>query len=333
MAERIRFGMIGVGGIAQGHIERLLQNPGVEIAAICDPSAESIRRTRHKHEKAIAKAKEFADYRALLDDVKPDAVVICTPHAQHYQQAVDSLDAGAHVLLEKPMVNSVADAHGLLAKIDQTKKVVGLAYQRHTQPQFRYIKAKIESGEFGPVQFFNALQQQGWKHGTTGSWRQDPALSGGGQINDSGSHLLDVILWTTGLAPEKVAAFMDNRGAPVDINTALTVRFTSGAQGTISIVGDSGGWYEDITIWCDKGAFYVRNNAEFHVMGTDGKITKPDADEMPAGTDVNTNFVRAIQGLEEVAAPPICGLRTIELTEAAWESGAAGGALTAVKRS
>jgi predicted dehydrogenase len=325
--------MIGVGGIAQGHIERLLQNPEVEIAAICDSSAESIRRTREKHDKAISRAKDFSDYRQLLDEVKPDAVVICTPHSQHYQQAADSLDAGAHVLLEKPMVNRVSDAHKLLAKIDQTKKVVGLAYQRHTLPQFRYIKEKIASGEFGKVQFVNALQQQGWRKGTIGSWRQDPELSGGGQINDSGSHLLDIILWTTGLAPDKVAAFMDNRGAPVDINTALTVRFTSGAQGTISIVGDAAGWYEDTTIWCDHGTFYVRNNSGFQVQGTDGKMFTPDLTDMPAGTDVNTNFVRAILGLEEVAAPPICGLRTIELTEAAWESGAAGGALTDVKRS
>jgi predicted dehydrogenase len=210
---------------------------------------------------------------------------------------------------------------------------VGLAYQRHTMPQFRYIREKIASGEFGAVQFVNALQQQGWKKGTIGSWRQDPELSGGGQINDSGSHVLDVILWATGLAPEKVAAFMDNRGAPVDINTALTVRFTSGAQGTISIVGDSAGWYEDITIWCDKGAFYVRNNSGFQVQGPDGKTFSPEPADMPAGTDIDTNFVRAILGLEEVAAPPICGLRTIELTEAAWESGAAGGALTAVKLS
>ena len=333
MSDKIKFGMIGVGGIAQGHIERLLKNDGVEIAAICDANPESLRKTREKHGKAISDAKEFADYRQLLDEVKPDAVVICTPHSQHFDQAVDSLDAGAHVLLEKPMVNRVVDAHKLLAKIDDTKKIVGLAYQRHTESRFRYIKEKIASGEFGDVQFINALQQQGWKKGTIGSWRQDPALSGGGQINDSGSHLLDVILWTTGLAPEKVAAFMDNRGAPVDINTALTVRFTSGAQGTLSIVGDSAGWYEDITIWCDKGCFYVRNNGGFQVQGTDGKMVIPAPEDMPAGTDINTNFVRAILGLEEVAAPPICGLRTIELTEAAWESGAAGGALTAVKRS
>ncbi len=331
--EKIRVGMIGVGGIAQGHVERLLKLPEVEIVALADASEKSLENTQARHGAGVAGAKTFADYRQLLEETKPDAVVICTPHTQHFQQAVDSLEGGAHVLLEKPMVNRVTDAHALLKKIDETKKVVALAYQRHTDGRFRFIKDKIASGEFGPVQFINALQQQGWAKGTAGSWRQDPALSGGGQINDSGSHLLDIILWTTGLAPDKVAAFMDNRGTPVDINTALTVKFTSGAQGTISVVGDAAGWYEDITIWCERGSFYVRNSSAFQVQGTDGKTFSPEPADMPASSDVDTNFIHAILGTEEVAAPPICGLRTIELTEAAWESGGAGGALTDVRRS
>jgi predicted dehydrogenase len=333
MSKAIRVGMIGVGGIAQGHIERLLKNDGASVVAIADTNDTSLRKTYERHGTQLKSVAQYKDYHELLDKAKPDAVVICTPHEQHLQQTLDSLDAGAHVLLEKPMVNRVVDAHTLLRKIDATRKVVGLAYQRHCESRFRYIKQKIESGELGEVQFINALQQQGWKFGTTGTWRQDPAMSGGGQLNDSGSHLLDIILWTTGLAPAKVAAFIDNRGAPVDINSAVTVRFTSGAQGTLSVIGDSAGWYEDITIWCERGAFYVRHGSGFEVMGTDGKHFTPTAEEMPLGTDVNTNFIRAINGLEEIAAPPICGLRTIELTEAAWESGRAGGALVDVTRS
>jgi predicted dehydrogenase len=329
--DKIRVGMIGVGGIAQGHVERLLKNPEVEIVALADSSEKSIERTQTNFPAIAATAQVFSDYAELLEKTQPDGVVICTPHSQHFQQAADSLDAGAHVLLEKPMVNKVSEAHALLKKINASGKVVGLAYQRHTMPEFRFIREKIASGEFGAVQFINALQQQGWKKGTTGSWRQVPELSGGGQINDSGSHLLDIILWTTGLAPQQVSAFIDNRGAPVDINSALSIKFDGGAHGNISIVGDAAGWYEDITIWCDKGSFYVRNNV-LHMQGTDGEIGIPDLADLPAGTDVNTNWINAILGREEIAAPPICGLRTIELTEAAWKSGAAGGHLTDVTR-
>jgi predicted dehydrogenase len=331
MADTIRFGVIGTGGMAQGHIERLLKMPEVEVAAFADISDQSLERTRNRHGEAVADVPAYHDYREMLEKAKLDALLIATPHTLHYQMAVDSLDAGAHVLLEKPMVNKVTDAHALLKKIEETGLVVGLAYQRHGLPHFRYIREKIASGEYGQVQFINALQQQGWAKGTRGSWRQNPALSGGGQINDSGSHLLDICLWTTGLAPEKVAAFMDNRGTPVDINSALSIKFTNGAQGNISVVGDAAGWYEDITIWCDNGSFYVRNDGTFRVQGTDGKTFSPEKSEMPEGSDVDTNFVRAILGTEKIAAEPINGLRTIELTEAAWESAAAGGQVTPVK--
>lgn len=333
MTDTIKTAIIGTGGMAQGHIKRMAELPEVTLAALVDISDKSLERTRERQGEAVANVPTYKDYKEMLAEVKPDAVVIVTPHTLHFPMAMDSLDAGAHVLLEKPMVNKVSEAHALIKKIDETKKVVALGYQRHSMPHFRYIKEKIASGEFGNVQFINALQQQGWAKGTAGSWRQDAALSGGGQINDSGSHLLDIVLWTTGLAPANVAAFMDNRGTPVDINSALSVQFTSGAQGTISVVGDAAGWYEDITIWCDNGSFYVRNDGSFQVQGTDGKMFTPDTSQMPEGSDVDMNFINAVLGKEEVAAAPINGLRTIELTEAAWESGRAGGKLTPVKRS
>ncbi len=333
MTDTLKMAVIGTGGMAQGHIAKLLTMPEVEMTAFVDNNPQSLERTQKRHGEAVAGVKTYADYKEMLAGTKPDAVLIATPHTLHFPMAMDSLDAGCHVLLEKPMVNKITEAHALLAKIKETGKVVALGYQRHSLPHFRYIKEKIASGEFGSVQFITALQQQGWAKGTAGSWRQDPALSGGGQINDSGSHLLDIVLWASGLAPQEVAAFMDNRGTPVDINSALSIKFTNGAQGNISVIGDAAGWYEDITFWCDHGTFYVRNDGTFRVQGTDGKTFEPEAAQMPEGSDVDTNFVRAVLGTEEVAAAPINGLRTIELTEAAWESAKAGGHPTPVVRS
>ena len=127
---------------------------------------------------------------------------------------------------------------------------------------------------------------------------------------------------------------MDNRGTPVDINGALSIKFINGAQGNISVVGDAAGWYEDITIWCDNGSFYVRNDGTLPGPGNGRQDDHARiSSELPAGTDVDTNFIHAIQGRRRSPPPPINGLRTIELTEAAWESAASGGTLTDVKRS
>jgi predicted dehydrogenase len=329
---KLRVAIIGVGGIAQGHVQRTLETGRAEIVAICDPSPASIEKTRKNYGAGLERTKDYSDYRKLLEESKPDAVIICSRHCDHYQQIIDSLDSGAHVLTEKPLVNTVAEGHSVVRKAQQTGKVVGIAYQRHMAPHFRYIHQSIKSGEFGAVQAISALQQQRWKTATAGSWRQDPAQSGGGQLHDSGSHLVDILLWTTGLSADTVSAQVDRRGAPVDINDVIAIRFREGALGTITIVGDAIGWYEDITIWCEKGAFYVREKGGFTVQSPDGTFSQPSTDHLAGASNVDANFIAAIHGEEEIAAPPICGMRAMELTEAAWKSGELGGNAVTVQR-
>ena len=325
MSDMIRLGIIGTGGIARHHIGQITGIKTMQITALCDIAPEQIKTTNDRfgflHDVPV-----FEDYRDLLKQSSVDAVLVCTPHTQHAQQMMDSIEANKHILMEKPFVCKVSDAHMLLSRLETYDKVVGIAYQRHAQGQFIYIKDKIASGELGAVQFIQASQCQGWKTGTAGSWRHDPALSGGGQINDSGSHLLDILLWITGLTVAEVSAFMDNLGTPVDINSALTMRFTNGAQGNISIIGDSViGWNEDISIWCEKGAFLYRNGS-LTFTNAKGVRTTIDGESLPPSHNIDENFAAAILGEKPIAAPPICGLRTIELTEAAWLSAAQNGA-------
>jgi predicted dehydrogenase len=321
MSETIRLGIIGTGGIARHHLNQIKAIDGVAVTALCDinPAAIEKAQTQFPH---LAEAFVTADYKELLKRDDVDAVLVCTPHTQHADQLIDAVNANKHILMEKPMVCSVDDAHRVLKHIENYDKVVALAYQRHAMGQFIFIREKIASGEVGAVTFISALQCQGWKHGTAGSWRQDPALSGGGQINDSGSHLLDILLWITGLTVAEVSAFIDNRGTPVDINSALAFRFTNGAQGNISVVGESViGWHEDISIWCENGAFLYRNGSLTFVDGQ-GQSHKMDDSNLPSSHNIDEDFIATIRGEHGPAAPPLCGLRTIELTEAAWRSAA-----------
>jgi len=318
---KIRIGMIGCGGIARHHMRQLAPIPDAEIVALCDPSVPMIELVHHEfpHTREL---RVFNDYREMLESVEMDAVQISTPHTQHLAQMEDSFARGLHVLCEKPLATTVVDAHKAIRARDASGKVGLLAYQRHTQAEFKFIKKAIDGGEFGVPTFITALQSQEWKKATAGSWRQDPALSGGGQINDSGSHLIDIILWTTGLRAESVACFSDNCGTPVDINSTVSIRFEGGAMASLSVVGDAPAWHEDITIWCERGAFFMRN----------GKLTVQDADGarfsaegLRGGNNPDVNFVNAILDREEVLSPFECGLRVIELTEAAWRSAAQNG--------
>jgi len=322
--KKIRVGIIGCGGIAQGHIMQLLRVPEAEIVALCDVKEERIEWTKKNFSviPSMANAKAFSDYKEMLESVELDAVEIHTPHTLHYEQIMASLDKGLHVLVEKPMVCKVSHAKDVVAKAKEKGKVVLVSYQRHYQPQFRYIKQVIESGELGSVQFISALQSQDWYRGTKGTWRQDPLLSGGGQINDSGSHLIDIILWTTGLHPKSVFSFMNNLDSKVDINSSLSIRFVENAEASIAIVGNSPCWWEDITIWGTKGAIFYRNGRLQHWPEGGKAILEPI--HMPRGGNPDSNFINAILGKEQVESPPECGLRVIELTEAAWRSAAEG---------
>jgi predicted dehydrogenase len=309
--------MIGCGGFQRHRMGNLLKVKGAEIVALCDPSDDQVAMTHEAHP-STSGLPVYKDHKDMLAGTPVDAVFIATPHTQHVTQILDSLAAGCHVCCEKPLVTSVEHAHEIISARDKAGKVGMVSYQRHFQAEFRYIKREIESGSAGPVQFIAALQGQGWLRGTVGTWRQQHSLSGGGQLNDSGSHLLDIILWTTGQSVDSVSAYLDNFGTEVDINSALAVRFKSGALGTFSVVGNGIGWHEDVTFFCEEKIYYIRN----------GKLTIQDrsgnrflAENLSGGGTPDQNFIDAIQGKAECESPFECGLEVIRLTEAAWKSG------------
>jgi predicted dehydrogenase len=186
------------------------------------------------------------------------------------------------------------------------------------------VRNQIMAGELGEIQFISALQDQKWYQGTMGLWRQKLSLSGGGQLNDSGSHLLDIVLWMTGLEVAEVQAYMENFESEVDINSALSIRFRNGAMGTISVVGNSParGMWEDITIWGTKAVVYIRQGEILYKTQHSNEVYA--VDNLPGSTTPDRNFIDSILGRDKVQVPPECGLRVIELTEAAWASAESG---------
>jgi predicted dehydrogenase len=310
----LRIGLIGVGGFARYRIGNLLQVPEARVVSMADTSAEQIALTKAKHP-SIAEAREFSDYRELIGAGGLDAVMIQTPHTQHVDQILAAFEAGLHACTEKPMVTSVKDAERVIAARDKAGKVGMVSYQRHFQPEYRYIRSQILSGEAGKVTYVQALLCQDWLRLTKGSWRQDPALSGGGQLNDSGSHLVDVLLWATGLKMESVQAICDNRGSQVDIDSSLTIRFQGGAIGALAIIGDTPGWHEDVTICCENRAYYLREG-KLTILDREGNKLK--AEHLAGESTPDRNFVDACLGRAECESPFECGLEVIRLTEAAW---------------
>ena len=326
MAETIRVGFIGTGGNARGHIARLAGMDGVEVAAFADPSAGALKAAQ---ERVKGQVPAYSDYLKMLDGAEMDAAVISTPHTLHYEQIMACLDRGLHVQVEKPMTCTSAHAREVIRKQEETGKVLLIGYQRHYDRRFRWARQKIAEGAIGRVTCVQVYQGQNWLRNQQGRWRLDPALSGGGQLNDSGSHVVDILLWMSGLEAEEAFAYVDNRGSEVDVNSAVAVRFTNGAVGTITIVGDevAAGMWEDITIAGDKGILWIRQGGKLFFANESSpkpaEVTDfSGVESFPGSKD--GNFIDVIRGEAENQVPAICGLRVIELTEAVWRSAASG---------
>ena len=337
MARNVRIGLIGCGGIMGAHIGNFRAIKRAEIAALADVKKSQMAAAISNHPE-LEGVPQFSDYRQMIEHTDLDGVVIATPHAHHFGQIMTCLEADLHVLVEKPMVCTVAHAKQVIKAARRQGKVAMIAYQRHYSPAWRFLRKMMEQGALGKLTFVNALQAQDWLRWTKGGWRHNPRLSCGGQLNDAGSHLIDALLWATGLQPHTVFAQIANRGTRVDILSGLTVRFRGGAIGTLSVVGDAPGWWEDIAFYGEKGGLYIRRD---YLSMPDDRLFRTSRGKSLFSADIrelkptsrrvgnaDKNFVDSILGRDEPQTPAMWGLRVMQLTEAAWTSARTGKPVT-----
>lgn len=318
--QELRFAFIGCGGNARGHGRSVARVENIDIVALADPSEGALN--NFKDTVGLDDSVEtYSDHDEMLSAVKPDAVVISSPHGLHFEHIMSALDAGCHVHTEKPMVCTVDHAKQVMAKVEETGLHLMIGYQRHLSPTYQYCRNVVLSGELGKVNFVAAHQSQNWYRNQQGKWRQDPFLGGGGQLNDSGSHLIDILLWVLETSPDTVFAMIDNLDIEVDVLTAMTIKFDTGALCNISIVGHAhGGVSEDFSIWFEDGGLFVRGGQLTRQEGGNSP-TLVEGEDLPKGGNKDEAFIELIRG--ERKENPIGvenGLRVIQLTEAAWQS-------------
>lgn len=239
--ERVRIGIIGCGGMARHHGHVFTETvPEAEIVALADPSAENLSRfVREIFPDEQNVPQTFSDYQSMLAAVPLDGVVIISPHAYHFQQATDAINAGCHVLVEKPMVISTADAQALIAHGEASGKVISVAFPGPFSQEFQYIRNLIASGGLGTIDLVTGVCTQNWVKNVGGTWRTTKALSGGGNMYDSGAHMFNAMLYLTGLSATEVFALTENKDQEVDMIGTVALRFNSGALGSAAVTGDA----------------------------------------------------------------------------------------------
>ena len=202
--QKIKTALFGTGFVGRVHLEGIRRLGYVDLYAIGEPQIE----------KAQALAAEFgaqktdADYRRILEDPAVEAVHVCTPNAMHFPIAKDALLAGKHVICEKPLATSVAEARELIALAATHKRRNCTFHNLRFYPMVQQIRRMRESGEMGEIYAVQGTYSQDWLYyDTDWNWRIDRAANGPSRaMADIGSHWCDMIEHTTGLRISSVCA-------------------------------------------------------------------------------------------------------------------------------
>jgi predicted dehydrogenase len=325
----VRMAMIGCGNMARHHLRSMFrQLDGTDIAVVCEPSSANYDAAAALFRDAgLRQPPNEPDFDRLLAKYadRLDAVFIITPHAYHHDQAKKCLEAGLDVLLEKPMVMTAAEACSLIEIRDRTRKLLVVAFPGSLSPQLQKATAMLRSNELGAITNISATLWQNWDANTRGTWRQQPEIAGGGFLFDTGAHVLNTVAELAGEDFAEAAAWLDNRGRPVDILGAVMARLRSGALVTINACGDAiPSCSSDIRVFTPKAIIRIGMWGEYLEMQRSGdrRLRKVQVEESPG---VWGQFLAVRDGRMENPAPPEVGLRMARLWDAIRASAAQGG--------
>ncbi|MBN2299987.1 MAG: Gfo/Idh/MocA family oxidoreductase [Acholeplasmataceae bacterium] len=192
--KKIKIGIIGCGGIAlEKHLPSLSLINEVELVAFCDILIEKAEQAKIKFGKEDSKV--YLDYKEMLKDTSIDVVHVCTPNRSHSFITVDALEAGKHVMCEKPMAINSVEAKKMVDAAKRTGKKLTIGYQNRFRGDSMYLKAECENDVLGEVYLAKAHAIRRRAVPTWGVFLNEYE-QGGGPLIDIGTHALDLTLWT-----------------------------------------------------------------------------------------------------------------------------------------
>lgn len=237
----LRLGLIGTGQMAAHYAHSWVAMPEVAFVALSDLNAVSRRKFVDICRAAgRPEPREFDDFRSMLATCREelDAVYVCTPHSLHAEQGIAVVESGLDLLIEKPMVTTVAEAERLIAARDQSGSTVAVAFQGALSPLIADTRKRAQAGEFGELLSVSASIWENWSSRYQGHWKQQLELSGGGFMFDTGAHMMNTVCLLADSDFEQVSALMNNRERSVDVVCAVSGRLASGALLTLNAAGD-----------------------------------------------------------------------------------------------
>ena len=231
--KKIRFAVVGCGHIGKRHAEMVVRDPGAELVALCD--------IRPKEELGIEAypVAFFSDMTSLLQSgLDIDVINICVPNGLHAELAIQAIESGHHVVIEKPMALQVQDAERVLQTSLKYQKEVFCVMQNRYSPPSVWIKQMIDSGRLGKIYLvqLNCFWNRDERYYKPGGWHGDACLDGGTLFTQF-SHFIDIMYWLFGDIQHIQARFADfNHQQLTDFEDSglVTFEFVNGGMGCLN---------------------------------------------------------------------------------------------------
>jgi UDP-N-acetyl-2-amino-2-deoxyglucuronate dehydrogenase len=297
LAETLGFGIVGAGMVARYHAAGIERAAGARLVAVC----------REDSARADEAAAQFGvpcdtSLDALLARPEIDAICICTPSGQHAAQAIAAARAGKHVLVEKPMALTLADADAMIAACREAGVYLGVALQRRIDPVFQEVKSAIDAGGLGKLTLGTIsvpyLRQQSYYD--SAAWRGTWALDGGGALMNQGIHLLDLLVWYMGDATA-VQASAATLAHAIEVEDCITasLQFANGALGAVTATTAAApGFPHRVEIYGDQGGVQIEGEeiVRWEVPGVEPRTKNQEPAKTPiaAGAGASPTGIGAV---------------------------------------
>ena len=197
---KLRIGLVGAGNIAKAHLAAYRKVEGAEIVAICDINPDTLKETAE----SFGIAKTYAGETEMLEAEELDAVDVCVWNCSHASCSIEALDAGKHVLCEKPMATNAGEAEKMIEAAKRNQKLLMIGFVLRFDDETRIAKDFIDKDYLGDIYYSKATYLR--RHGAPGGWFTDKSRSAGGPVIDLGVHVIDLTRYLMG-KPKALSVF------------------------------------------------------------------------------------------------------------------------------
>ena len=313
----LKIAVVGTGIIGLDHLKAINVSDELELVAVCDLNEEKVRAIAEEYGVPY-----FLDYKEIPDKTDAEAVILNLPHGIHCESTVFFLEAGLHVLLEKPMANTVAECDKMIEAEKKSGKKLAIGHIQRFLTANRLAKEYIESGKIGKLCMINDMRSINYFKPDRPRWFLSKKLAGGGIVMNYGAHSLDKFAYVTGERVEEISAACGNikNGEDIEGHAQIFLKMSGGVTAAVTFSGYAPVGFETT---------YVGTTGAVKVMGVgrisvnvDGKWEEiPDVySGLPILAEL-TEFAKMIRGEENEMPDSAYGRAVIAAIEDIYNKG------------